>query len=620
MRKRRWMLACATSIVLVFSACGKGTDKLVKESEIGGKPLETTTEDTLEKETESEKEDTVEKTNIPEPTVVPDGGKENAAVITEGTEESGTVQSGEEVWYTWTTQNGGTYQISVTNQTANGGELQASLFDGEETELKYTNVAGDGQSSTMTGVQLEGNTSYYIRLNPRSAETLEYTLLVENMSGSGTVSMVTEEETGQREAVQGEELVPGTNQENAILLPLGTEAFGTYQPGSYSWFAFTTGEKTGATYKVTLVNETVGSEWLEGKIYDEFGEVISFIGEWHKAGWGGVPTTFTSNKLKPNTTYYICLSAEGEQPIDYSIIAKDPDSESTAYKTAGNFTEARGPVQTENGILVPGTNQNNAAMLPMGTKVSGSHNPDMYDWFSFTTGEVQGTTYYLTLTNKTVNSESLEGCVYDEYGETITFIGSWDAADSSGKPSTYSTDTLQPDTTYYVRLGADGEQQIEYSLAIKSSEPEPPKQNTLVFEKPFEINETQVQFVINKAEFIDKEKAKKVLKPVAEAILANPDHAILIAGTTATDGTQESCMDLSLRRTEAVKKLLTETYKVPETQIQVVGLGYENDPFERGKDRDSNGNFVESEGKKNRRVVILDVDDPIAQELLKNNK
>ena len=34
MRKRRWMLACAASIVLVFSACGKGTDKLVKESEL----------------------------------------------------------------------------------------------------------------------------------------------------------------------------------------------------------------------------------------------------------------------------------------------------------------------------------------------------------------------------------------------------------------------------------------------------------------------------------------------------------------------------------------------------------------------------------------------------------
>ena len=624
MRRRKWVMVWALTAALTCSACGKDAEELAEQK--GLKTLEKTPEIASEKEPDSsgEKQETAETKETMEKSVSDTtesgGGKENAAVISEGTAESGTVQSGKEVWYTWTTQSGGTYQISITNQTANGGELQASLFDGEETELKYTNVAGDGQSSTMTGVQLEGNTSYYIRLNPRSAETLEYTLLVENMSGSGTVSMVTEEETGQREAVQGEELVPGTNQENAILLPLGTEAFGTYQPGSYSWFAFTTGEKTGATYKVTLVNETVNSNRLKGILFDEYGEQISDDWHWNDAGSSGTPGTYSTDKLQPDTTYYVRLESESEQPIDYSIIVKDPDNESTAYKTAGNFTEARGPVQTEDGILVPGTNQNNAAMLPMGTKVSGSHNPDMYDWFSFTTGEVQGTTYYMTLTNKTVNSNWLKGILFDEYGEQISDGWHWNAADSSGTPSTYSTDTLQPDTTYYVRLESEGEQQIEYSLALKSSEPEAPKQNTLVFEKPFEINETQVQFVINKAEFIDEEKAKKVLKPVAEAILANPDHAILIAGTTATDGTQESCVDLSLRRTEAVKKLLTETYQVPESQIQVVGLGYENDPFERGKDRDANGNFVESEGKKNRRVVILDVDDPIAQELLKNNK
>ena len=76
-------------------------------------------------------------------------------------------------------------------------------------------------------------------------------------------------------------------------------------------------------------------------------------------------------------------------------------------------------------------------------------------------------------------------------------------------------------------------------------------------------------------------------------------------------------MDLSIRRANAVKDLLTGTYGVPESQLQIVGLGYELDPFERGADRDANGNFVESEGKKNRRVVILDIDDPIAQELLK---
>ncbi len=69
-----------------------------------------------------------------------------------------------------------------------------------------------------------------------------------------------------------------------------------------------------------------------------------------------------------------------------------------------------------------------------------------------------------------------------------------------------------------------------------------------------------------------------------------------------------------------MKELLTDTYNVPESQLETIGLGYELDPFERGKDIDGNGNFVESEAKKNRRVVILDIDDPIAQELLKNDK
>ena len=47
--------------------------------------------------------------------------------------------------------------------------------------------------------------------------------------------------------------------------------------------------------------------------------------------------------------------------------------------------------------------------------------------------------------------------------------------------------------------------------------------NTLeeaVFETPFELNETQVRFVANKAVFIDEAAAKAVLVPVAEIILA----------------------------------------------------------------------------------------------------
>lgn len=137
-----------------------------------------------------------------------------------------------------------------------------------------------------------------------------------------------------------------------------------------------------------------------------------------------------------------------------------------------------------------------------------------------------------------------------------------------------------------------------------------------MFETPFEINETQVQFVPDTDEFIDRAKAEEVLKPVAEAILAAPDHSVMIAGTTATYGDQASSVDLSEKRAEAVKELLINTYDVPESQLKSIGLGYEQDPFTRGKDIDGNGNFVESEAKKNRRVVILDAEDPIAQELL----
>ena len=70
------------------------------------------------------------------------------------------------------------------------------------------------------------------------------------------------------------------------------------------------------------------------------------------------------------------------------------------------------------------------------------------------------------------------------------------------------------------------------SAAIEQSEETP------VFEQPFELNETQVMFKAESAEFVDSAAAEAALKPVADVILAHPDHPILLAGTTATDGDQ----------------------------------------------------------------------------------
>ena len=199
-------------------------------------------------------------------------------------------------------------------------------------------------------------------------------------------------------------------------------------------------------------------------------------------------------------------------------------------------------------------------------------------------------------------------------------------AEIDGVPSEIKPQTLTPNTTYYIRVvrfqsdaGTNN-----YSLFVDVSVPseehvaivEKIEEEPLVFEVPFELNETQVHFVANEAIFIDEEAAIAALAPVAEIILAHPDHPILLAGTTATWGSQDSCVNLSNRRAGAVKDLLVNYYGVPEDQLKTIGLGFAADPFVRGQDVDSNGNFIETEGAKNRRTIIMDAEDPIAKELL----
>ena len=68
-----------------------------------------------------------------------------------------------------------------------------------------------------------------------------------------------------------------------------------------------------------------------------------------------------------------------------------------------------------------------------------------------------------------------------------------------------------------------------------------------------------------------------------------------------------------------VKELLVNYFGVPESQLVTAGLGYADDPFVRGQDVDSNGNFVETEGAKNRCVVVLDAESEIAlHQILRN--
>lgn len=268
--------------------------------------------------------------------------------------------------------------------------------------------------------------------------------------------------------------------------------------------------------------------------------------------------------------------------------------------------------------LQGGPAQVDAMTFPMGKKVQIEVNGSRR-WFAFTTGS--GTDYEVWLAPGGQYGAAIGFKIYNRLGELV-----WESGTNDDGSVTVRQVQLSPQTTYYVAVeqlaGNKGTLIFRVSSHITQSDTaaeiqrEPETVEELVFEEPFSLDETQIMFVSNKAIFVDEEAAKAALAPVAEVILAHPDHPILLAGTTATDGEQESCVRLSSQRAEAVKNLLVSAYGVPADQLLTVGLGYAADPFPRGQDRDSKGNFVESEAVKNRRVVVLDANDPTAQAIL----
>ncbi len=430
---------------------------------------------------------------------------------------------------------------------------------------------------------------------------------------------------------------PGSSMTEAYLLPLGTKYYGTVKEES-AWFAFTTGSEEEAAYTVTVVNRTVYPEsaygsgtgiYLQTSVMDQYGNELDGKAS---AKCEGAPVSFEMSDLEPNTTYYayICSNDNqyNEDGYNYSICIKNKDTAESGIQTIENIDDATGPVVEDNEIISGNTNVDDAVLLSYNTKVTGTLNEqectEIHDWswFSFKTGSTEGATYRVTYTNLTGDTDdSVWGEVYDEYGNMMHSNSQGWAAKNDGIPKTRELTDLEPDTTYYIALYEStygNASKVEYSLTVTCDESV--EKSSQTFESPFEINETQIQFVAESEEFINENQAITALEPVAEAILAHPDNKILIAGTTATDGEQTARVKLSEARAEAVKKVLINTYNVPESQIQTIGLGYEDDPFERGQDRvvagDITSDFVESEGRKNRRVVVMDLDSEAAQQIL----
>lgn len=125
-----------------------------------------------------------------------------------------------------------------------------------------------------------------------------------------------------------------------------------------------------------------------------------------------------------------------------------------------------------------------------------------------------------------------------------------------------------------------------------------------VFENPIKLDNDTVKFVGDSNEFIDPDAAQKELKPIADYLSVHTGTSIVIAGTTASAGDEEDCINLSKERADACKNLLIE-FGVNENRILCIGLGKSDNCF-HVDDLDEHGNLIEPYASQNRAVYIFD--------------
>ena len=257
------------------------------------------------------------------------------------------------------------------------------------------------------------------------------------------------------------ELTGGSDQESAENVPLDTKLKGKTAREEDQWFSFTTDETENATYVITMVNQTPETSDLCLRVYDESGETIHDPYSPLSAKQSGRAATLSLD-LRPETTYYVNVWADGGDVISYSLIFRSPEGQEPANNVA-----QPGP-NAEDGLEISAaTNQDDVQLLPLNVKLEGKVSRDRAQWYAFSTNSSENATYKLTTVNMTRGTGDLNLRVYNAYGETIHDPYSPLSAKQSGKAATLSLDLL-PETTYYIYIWADQGDTIEYTLTIEA--------------------------------------------------------------------------------------------------------------------------------------------------------
>lgn len=270
-------------------------------------------------------------------------------------------------------------------------------------------------------------------------------------------------QTDDSQLSQARQVTGGTDQEHAESVPLDTSLSGKTVREEQQWFSFTTDETENATYRITLVNQTLDAGGLSLRVYDEAGETIHDpYGSPLGAGASGRASTLDL-ELPPDTTYYIKIWSDDGKVLNYVFLVRSPEGQQPERNIA-----QPGPEPTA-GLEVPAaTNQSDAQLLPLNAKLEGKVSRDEGQWYAFSTNSAENATYKLTLINMTRGTSNINLRVYDEYGITLHDpYGSPLYAQETGRAATLSLD-LPPETTYYIYIWADEGDTIEYTLTIQA--------------------------------------------------------------------------------------------------------------------------------------------------------
>lgn len=124
------------------------------------------------------------------------------------------------------------------------------------------------------------------------------------------------------------EIIAGTNMYEAGEMPLNTNVpghiKGDYRDTTSAWYSFTTGSTAETEYTVVCTNTSPGTCSLDFVLYDDLGAELAQ----NQAENNGVPSTIVSSELTPDTTYYIQVSLNLWDDIDFILSVKDSTSES----------------------------------------------------------------------------------------------------------------------------------------------------------------------------------------------------------------------------------------------------------------------------------------------------